>query len=317
MGSNEIKILLLMTLFGLVAGKFLIPLLDRLKIGQTVREEGPEKHKEKTGTPTMGGLLFFLLLLLGGLLFAGKNKVFWFLTFSSLSFGLVGFLDDFLIIKMKSNQGLRARSKFLLLLIIAFAGSFYYLKILAYPPTLSFKPLGITWNLGAFYYFFAILMLTATTNAVNITDGLDGLATSLSLIAGLFFLIVAHKYKMEELYLFIILYLAACISFLFYNWHPAKVFMGDTGSLFLGGGLAALAMVTKTEFILPLLAGVFLIETLSVILQVLSFKLRGKRIFKMSPLHHHYELSGWKEKKIVLAFNLSGLIFLILSLLLI
>ncbi len=317
MTGYEIIILLLMTFLGLVAGKFLIPLLGKFKFGQTIREEGPEKHKKKTGTPTMGGLLFFFVFLLGGFLFAGKNHIFWFMTVFSLLFGMVGFIDDFLIIKLKSNEGLRPRNKFLLLLLIALAGTFYYLQVLGYPTTISFRPLGFEWDMGALYYLFAILMLTATTNAVNITDGLDGLAASLCLLAGIFFLVVSHIYNLSQITLFILLLLASCLSFLFYNKYPAKVFMGDTGSLFLGGALASLAMFSKTEIILPLLAGVFLIETLSVILQVLSFKLRGKRIFKMSPLHHHFELSGWRERKIVLVFNLAGLLFLILSLLLI
>lgn len=317
MTGYEITILLLMTFFGLVAGKFLIPLLRKLKFGQTIREEGPEKHKEKTGTPTMGGLLFFFVFLLGGIIFAGKNHVFWFMTIFSLLFGLVGFIDDFLIIKLKSNEGLRPRHKFLLLLLIALGGAFYYLQILEYPSTIYLKALGFEWDMGILYYLFAVLMLTATTNAVNITDGLDGLAASLCLIAGIFFLITSKVYKLSQISLFVILLLASCLSFLFYNKYPAKVFMGDTGSLFLGGALASLAMFSKTEVILPILAGVFLIETLSVILQVASFKIRGKRIFKMSPLHHHFELSGWKEKKIVLVFNLFGLLFLLISLFLI
>lgn len=313
----ESMVFLILTGIGVLSGKFLIPFLRRLKFGQTVREEGPESHKAKTGTPTMGGLLFFLLFIIGGLLFAGKNQEVWFMIVFSLSFGIIGFIDDYLIILKKSNEGLSAKSKFLLLCITALAGTYYYLNFLNYSEAVYFAPLGFAFESKVFYYAFAVLLIVGTTNAVNITDGIDGLSTSVTITASLFYLIYSYINQQTNVLLFIIILLSSCFAFLFYNWNPAKVFMGDTGSLLLGGALASAAMLTKTELLLPLVGGVFVLETLSVIFQVFSYKMFKKRIFKMSPIHHHFELSGWKEKKIVFVFSGAGFIFLILSLFLI
>ncbi len=313
----EIMVFLILSGIGIISGRFLIPFLRKIKFGQTIREEGPESHKTKTGTPTMGGVLFFFLFILGGIFFANDSKELWFMIIFSLVFGVIGFLDDYLIVVKKSNIGLTVKSKFLMLCFTSLGATYYYLNVMGHASSLNIESLGIFIDLGIFYYIFALILIVGTTNAVNITDGIDGLSTSVTIVASLFYLIYSFIYKINSVMLFSIFILASCFAFLFYNWYPAKVFMGDTGSLFLGGALAVAAMVTKTELLLPLVGGVYVIETLSVIAQVFSFKVFKKRIFKMSPIHHHFELSGWKEKKIVFVFSGTGLIFLIISLLLI
>ena len=319
----ELLAILFLTGIGIVAGRILIPFLRKLKFGQTVREEGPESHKAKTGTPTMGGILFFIMFLIGGIIFGsgfifGANgKEIWFMIFFSLVFGLIGFADDYLIILKKNNQGLNAKSKLLLIIFAALSGTWFYLNVLGYSTVIGINKFGFFIDLGTFYYFFAVLLIAGTTNAVNLTDGIDGLSTSISVVATLFYYIYAHSTNHYSVVVFCIFLFSSSFAFLYYNWNPAKVFMGDTGSLFLGGALAAMAMITKTEILLPLVGGVFVLETLSVIGQVFSYKMFKKRIFKMSPIHHHFELSGWREKKIVLIFSGTGFIFLILSLMLI
>jgi phospho-N-acetylmuramoyl-pentapeptide-transferase len=319
----ELFVLLILTGLGIIAGKFLIPFLHKLKFGQTVREEGPESHKTKTGTPTMGGILFFIMFLLGGiifgsgLLFGAISKELWFMIVFSLVFGLIGFADDFLIILKKNNQGLNAKSKLLLIILAALSGTWFYLNVLNYSTVIGLEKFGFSVDLGYFYYVFAIILIAGTTNAVNLTDGIDGLSSSVTVVAALFYFIYGQISENYNVVVFTILLLSSCLAFLYYNWNPARVFMGDTGSLLLGGALAALAMTTKTEILLPLVGGVFVLETLSVIGQVFSYKMFKKRIFKMSPIHHHFELSGWKEKKIVVIFSGVGFIFLILSLILI
>lgn len=313
----ELMVFLILSGIGIISGKILIPFLRKLKFGQTIREEGPESHKAKTGTPTMGGLLFFVVFILGSIIFAPNNKEVWFMVIFSLAYGLIGFLDDYLIVVKKNNLGLTAKSKFLLLSIASILGTFYYLNVMGYSSNVGIQALGFSIDLGSFYYIFALLLLVGTTNAVNITDGVDGLSTTVTIVASLFFLVYSYIFKINSVMLFSIFILASCFAFLYYNWNPAKVFMGDTGSLFLGGTLAVAAMVTKTELLLPLVGGVYVLETLSVIAQVFSFKVFKKRIFKMSPIHHHFELSGWKEKKIVFVFSGTGAVFLIISLMLI
>lgn len=313
----EVMVFLILTGIGIISGKFLIPFLKKLKFGQTIREEGLESHKSKTGTPTMGGMLFFFLFFLGGIIFGWGDKELWFMIIFSMAFGIIGFTDDYLIILKKSNLGLTARNKLILLCLTSLVGTYYYLNIMGHSSAIGIKVFGLSFELGIFYYIFALILIVGTTNAVNITDGVDGLGASVTIIASLFFLIYSYINNLKSVMLFTILILASCIAFLYYNRYPAKVFMGDTGSLFLGGALAAVAMVTKTELLLPLVGGVFVLETMSVIAQVFSFKVFKKRIFKMSPIHHHFELSGWQEKKIVFVFSGVGLIFLILSLILI
>ena len=313
----SVLVFLFAVLAGIMAGKLVIPFLTRLKFGQMVREEGPQSHMKKTGTPTMGGIIFFVVFLIGGFVFGNLDQELWFMIIFAFSFGIVGFLDDYLIILRKSNQGLSAKTKFLFLTFFAFAGAIYYVDYLGYPTWIGLEKYGLTIELGSWYYLFAAVLMVSATNAVNITDGIDGLSSSVTFVVSLFFIIYSYIYANQNVMIFSFLLAGSCIAFLFFNWHPAKVFLGDTGSLFLGGAVATLSIATKTEIILPLVGIIYVLETLSVIAQVISFKLFKRRIFKMSPIHHHFELIGWKEKKIVKVFSGVGFLFLILSLYLI
>lgn len=296
-------------LVALVSGKIVLPLLRRFKFGQSIREEGPESHKKKSGTPTMGGVIFFITVFISPLLLGNLDGKLWIIIIFSLLFGLVGFIDDFLIIKKKQNLGLNAKHKLLLLAFFAILFTYFYINILQYPTTIGLEKYGATIDLGNYYYLFALLLLVGTTNAVNLNDGIDGLCGSITAIAAVFFMVYGVINNDIQIVYFTAILLAACLGFLYYNWNPAKVFMGDTGSLFLGGAIGILSMMTKTEILLPIVGGVYVIETLSVIIQVASFKLTGKRVFRMSPIHHHFELIGWREKKIVYVFSALAVLF--------
>ena len=291
-----------------ITGKFLVPELRKLKAGQSIREDGPTWHAGKAGTPTMGGLMFILGILVSILvcgwkgMMAGDLKHLYIFAFA-LIFGVIGFLDDFEKVKHKQNLGLTVIQKFLLQLAaaVAFLCLMRFEGMLTpnlYVPFFN-KSFVMSWPV---YMAFAAFVIVGTVNAVNITDGIDGLCGSVSLIACLFFLTVSGQYIGQGL---MAAALAGAIAgFLLWNIHPAKVFMGDTGSLFLGGALAALAFGINQPFLLVPVGIVYIAETLSVILQVLYFKLtHGKRLFKMSPLHHHFEMSGWSENKIVVVFS--------------
>ena len=285
----------------------------KLKFGQVEREEGLESHKSKGGTPTMGGIVFILCSILTSYALNFSfitNPYINLITFSFLSYGLIGFLDDYLIVVKKTNDGLSPKQKYGLQSIVAIL--FFILAKFFIPdfssvitiPLINFE-LDLMWIYPVFVYF----MFTATTNAVNLTDGLDGLATGLSIFAIIPFAVFAIINKNYEVATYCFVIIAALFGFLCFNKHPAKIFMGDTGSLALGGLLSSLAILTKQELLLIIIGGVFLTETLSVILQVIYFKLtHGKRLFKMSPIHHHFELCGWSEKKVVTIFWATGLI---------
>ncbi|RXZ77113.1 phospho-N-acetylmuramoyl-pentapeptide-transferase [Paenibacillaceae bacterium] len=303
-------------LLAVILGPLFIPLLRRLKFGQEVRTDGPQSHLKKQGTPTMGGIIIMIALCLSFLKFSDKTTDFWVLLTASLGFGLVGFLDDYIKIAFKRSLGLTARQKLggqLLFSII--------LCVLLYSmdhSTVVTLP-GSSWSgidLGWFYYLFVILMLLATSNAVNFTDGVDGLLSGTSALAFGAYILIALQLSEYESAVFAAAMVGAVLGFLVFNAHPAKVFMGDMGSLGIGGGFAAVAILTKTELLLIVIGGVFVIEILSVVLQVGSFKLRRKRIFKMSPIHHHFELSGWSEWRVVTTFWFVGLLLAGLGLLL-
>ena len=281
-------------------GPIVIPFLHRLKFGQAIREDGPTSHQKKTGTPTMGGLLFLASATFVALRFSGSPTI-QILLFVLLGFASIGFLDDFLIILRKKNLGLTARQKLLLqvlvvvgfLLILHFRGWHFVLD-------LPFWPFGL--SLGIFYPLFLVIFMVGFSNAVNFTDGLDGLATGTSAIAFAAFAYITYCKSEWNVSVFATAMVGALLGFLVYNRHKAKIFMGDTGSLALGGALAAVSVLTHAEIWLLLIGLIFLIETLSVMLQVFSFKTFGRRIFKMSPIHHHFELSGWSEWRIVISF---------------
>ena len=289
-----------------------IQYLKKLKFGQIEREEGLESHKAKGGTPTMGGIVFILcaVLVVYILNFSFfQNPYINLLTFAFVGYGLIGFLDDYLIVVRKTNEGLKPIYKYALQSVMAIA--FYMLAkyfIPDFDTSISIPLLHMNVDLGWFYPVLVYIIFTAESNAVNLTDGLDGLATGLSMIATSVFVIFAIMNKNYEIAIYAMIIVGALLGFMYFNYHPARIFMGDTGSLALGGMLAALAVLTNQELLLILIGGVFLMETLSVVIQVVSFKTRGKRVFKMAPIHHHFEMLGWTEQQVVISFWFLGFI---------
>jgi phospho-N-acetylmuramoyl-pentapeptide-transferase len=308
--------------------------LRHFQIGQEIREEGPASHQAKKGTPTMGGLLILTAVVPTTLLWADLGNSFvWIAVAATCGFGAIGFWDDYMKVAKKRNLGLTARGKFALQIVLSLAiGALLYLMAyegmfstrLVFPFVKSFAPV-----LGVFFPLFVVLVLTGASNAVNLTDGLDGLAIGSFLIASATFLLLAYAAGNAivadylgianvkgagELTIFCGSLVGASLGFLWYNGHPAEVFMGDVGSMALGGALGTIAILIKQEYMLVIVGGLFVVEALSVIVQVASFKLRGKRVFRMSPLHHHFELSGWDETRVVIRFWIIAIIFALLGL---
>lgn len=289
-----------------------IEYLRALKFGQVEREEGLESHKHKGGTPTMGGVIFILCSVLTVYLLNFsyfKNPYVHLMTFAFVGFGAVGFLDDYLIVVKKTNEGLKPLYKYALQSVFAIA--FYFLAkafIPDFDTSISIPLLHMNVDIGWFYPILVYFMFTAESNAVNLTDGLDGLATGLSMVAIAPFVIFAVMTKNYPIVIYAMIIIGTLLGFMYFNYHPARIFMGDTGSLALGGVLAALALLTNQELLLIIIGGVFLMETLSVIIQVVSFKTRGKRVFKMAPIHHHFEMLGWSEQQVVISFWFLGFI---------
>lgn len=286
----------------LVFGKIGIPLLQRLKAQQSIREDGPQAHLAKAGTPTMGGLFMMLALVITVCIVPPYSVTLWMLLFLTLGHGVLGFSDDFIKAVKHRNLGLTAKQKLLGQAVLAIVFCYISIVYAALPTTLWIPLVDITVDLGYAYYVLAFIIILGTTNAVNLTDGLDGLATGISAIAGAAFAVVGLLVGSLSVTFFGIIVSAVCLGFLYFNANPAKVFMGDTGSLALGGAFAGMAIATKTELLLIVIGFVFVVEALSVILQVASFKTRGVRIFRMSPIHHHFELGGWSERKVVYVF---------------
>ena len=305
----------------LLGGKVILPALRRLKAGQEIREIGPKWHATKAGTPTMGGLMFIagiaIAILVAGWpnMMAGDFSHIYVFLFAAV-FGCIGFLDDYEKVKKHQNLGLTALQKFLLQL----AAAIVFLMLMRYEGLVSpnlYIPfintsVPISWPL---YMVFAAFVIVGTVNAVNLTDGLDGLATSVTIPVALFFVSVATWWSYTQLGVFAAALLGGLLAFLLFNAHPAKVFMGDTGSLFLGGAVAGMAFAFDMPLVLVLVGIVYIVETLSDILQVAYFKLtHGKRIFKMAPIHHHFEMCGWSEVKIVTVFTAVSVLFCALAL---
>lgn len=300
-------------ILSLILGKILIPVLKRLHAGQSIREEGPKSHMVKSGTPTIGGLIFLFSAIITTLLTGNFKVSVFMILFSTLAFGAVGFVDDYIKVVMKRNLGLRAYQKLFLQILTAVILIIYQYNSKHMGTDLYIPFLKDYRSIGVFYIPFIIFVIVGTVNSVNLTDGLDGLSTSVTIICLLFFNVVAVKFQRYEIAAFSLVLAGALIGFLFFNKYPAKVFMGDTGSLALGGAISAIALLLNVPLILPIAGGIYFIETLSVIIQVVSFKTRGKRVFLMSPLHHHFEQKGWHEKKIVAVFSLVELILCIIS----
>jgi phospho-N-acetylmuramoyl-pentapeptide-transferase len=321
-------------LFSLILGPWVIRLLRSLQVGQVVRNDGPETHGTKAGTPTMGGLLILGAAIVPTLLWVDlRNSYVWVAVLSTVAFGGIGFLDDYLKIVHRSHHGLRPRYKLLLQCVVAMAVGIALLQLselglyntqLIFP---FFK--GLMPDLGWLYVPFAMLVLVAASNAVNLTDGLDGLAISVFTVSAVAFtalayisghavfaayLLVVRFSPAAELTIFCGSLVGASLGFLWYNSYPADLFMGDVGSLALGGALGTVALLIKQELLLPIVGAVFVIEVLSVIIQVGAFKLTGQRVFRMAPLHHHCELIGWSEPKVISRFIIVAIVFALFSL---
>lgn len=309
----------------------LIRKLQEIRLGQQVRDDGPSRHLAKSGTPTMGGLLILFAMVLATLLWADiTNRYVWLALFATVGFGLVGFIDDYLKFVRKRSKGLTASQKFLAQLVVALSIGilFYFLPGFSTKLNVPFFK-HFTPDLGLFYIPFAVLVIVGSSNAVNLTDGLDGLAIGPVMIASLAYTIVAYvsgnKIMSEyllipyiegagELAVFTATIFGSSLGFLWFNTYPASVFMGDVGSLPLGAALGTVAVVSKHELLLLLVGGVFVIEAISVIFQVLSYKSRGKRIFLMAPIHHHFEMKGWEEPKVVVRLWIIAILLALLSL---
>ena len=287
-------------------GYLLLPVLHALKAGASIREIGPTWHNNKTGTPIMGGLMFIfgsLLCLLGNLGFMEDYSVF-FVIALAMCFGLIGFLDDYTKVRFKRNLGLTSIQKAMLQMAVSAVFLYVMYKTGSMTSVLNIPFLNVSFHVHPLVYiFFAMFVMVGCVNAVNLTDGVDGLSSSVTIPVMVFFTAASVRAGRYDLALLPASLVGGLSAYLCYNWHPAKVFMGDTGSLFLGGAVCAMAFALDMPLILILVGFVYLVETLSVILQVSYFKLtHGKRLFKMSPIHHHFEMCGWKEERIVLTF---------------
>lgn len=296
----------------LVMGPMVLPLLRKWKFGQTIREEGPQRHLAKSGTPTMGGIVFMLGALIPTAILAAKDYRLAIVVLSFVGFGAIGFIDDYIKVVLKRNLGLRAWQKIAFQLVLAIVISIIgYSKV---GSTIMIPFVERSWDLGFWYIPFQVFVVLSFVNAVNLTDGLDGLAAGVSIFAFLIFLVMGLVFEWSTIGVFAAALVGALGGFLRINIHPAKVFMGDTGSMALGGGLCALIVLSGAPLVLLIGGGVFFLETLSVAIQVLYFKAtKGKRIFKMTPIHHHFELSGWGEWKVVLVFWIAAALFGLLA----
>ncbi|MFC1692157.1 phospho-N-acetylmuramoyl-pentapeptide-transferase [Candidatus Latescibacterota bacterium] len=319
-----------------ILGPRIIKFLKKWQINEKIRDDGPQSHKVKEGTPTMGGLIILGGIVLPTLLWARLDNYYVIIAlFSTVWMGMVGFLDDYFKAKLNISRGLIAKYKLVGQIILGFIiGSILYFNhVNDHYSTMTLIPFFKNYAFDYSHWFIYIpmvtLVITATSNAVNLTDGLDGLAIGLVAIAASAYAIICYilgrittaEYLgvfylpgCGELTVFCLAILGASLGFLWYNFHPAKIFMGDTGALALGGALGAIAILSKTEILLIVIGGVFVIEVLSVIIQVVSYKLRRKRVFRMAPIHHHYELKGWAEEQVVVRFWIIGLLLAVLSL---
>ena len=320
----ETSVLIISFIVAIILGFIIIPILKKLKVGQIERDDGPKSHLKKQGTPTMGGIIMIvtMIVVITGiyiyLIATGQNEVankMLPLLLVSIGMGLIGFIDDFKKLVLKNTKGLKPSYKMLGLLIISVA----YVVYLVYGikiGTDTYIPIMKQYiSMPVYLYIpFAIIVILATTNAINLTDGIDGLSSSVSAIIITCLTIIGILFGIEEIGIFGSVVVGAVLGFLMFNLHPAKVFMGDTGSLLLGGVISAIALYMKMPLLLIIIALVPVLETLSVIIQVAYFKRTGNRIFKMAPLHHHFELSGWKESKVVIVFSAVTLVLCIIGL---
>lgn len=305
-------------ILAIILGLILIPVLRKFHIGQSISIYLRDKHKEKNGIPTMGGLIFIITTITTVVILLLMKKIelsenLFILMYVFVAYGLLGFIDDYIIVVQKNNKGLTEIQKLIGQLFIALGFYIIYMKG-GHQPIFEVNIFGLDFdvNFGPFYIFFIMFIMVASSNAVNLTDGLDGLAGGLSIISFLCFALIAWNSKWivgyESMAIFCFILIGSLMGFLMFNTHPAKIIMGDTGALALGGALGAVAILTGREIMLILIAGVFVIETLSCIIQIISVQITGKRVFLMTPLHHHFEKLGWEENDIVKTFWVAGLI---------
>lgn len=320
----ETSMLVIAFITAIIVGFVVIPTLKKLKVGQIERDDGPQSHLKKQGTPTMGGIILIITMILvvtGVYLFLsmqGENGIANRLIpmlILTIGFGVVGFIDDFKKLVLKNTKGLKPSYKMLGLLLISVIYVIYLVQGLQIGTDTYIPILKIYINIPIYFYIpFAIIVILATTNAINLTDGIDGLSSSVSAIIITCLTVIGITTKMPEISIFGSIVIGATLGFLMFNLHPAKVFMGDTGSLLLGGVVSAIALYLKMPLLLIVIALIPVLETLSVMIQVLYFKKTGKRFFKMAPLHHHFELQGWKESKVVIIFSLLTLVLCVIGL---
>lgn len=319
----QIKILLLSFVIGIVCSLIVMPIIKRKKIGQNERDDGPKSHLKKQGTPTMGGIAMMIaLIIISAILFVdysgsepmvAKNLLV--LALTAIGFGLVGFVDDFKKVVLGNTEGLKPAYKMFGLLIIAVAFTIYLTNFLNIGTEIYIPFVKNTITLPIWLYIpFTILVMLATTNAINLTDGIDGLSTSVTTIILTCLTVIGIIFGIKEIVLLGVSLIGICLAFLLFNLHPAKIFMGDTGSLLLGGAVSVMAIYLKMPLLLIIIAIIPVLETLSDIIQVVHYKRTGNRVFKMAPLHHHFELSGWNENKVVTVFSLITLVACLIGL---
>ena len=322
--SFQIKILLLSFVTSTVISIVVIPVLRKLKIGQTEREDGPESHLEKKGTPTMGGIILIIAtLVLSAFLYIDYSTQepeiatrLLPMIFVTLGFGLVGLVDDFKKVILHNTDGLSPKLKLIGLTVIAGIYVMMLTKVFNNGTDIYVPFIHTYWNLPIWVYIpFAIIVIIATTNAVNLTDGIDGLSTSITTIILTCLTVISIIWNIKETTIFGSIVIGSALGFLLFNLYPAHIFMGDTGSLLLGGAIAGIALYLKVPLLLLIIAIIPVVETLSVIMQVVYYKLTKKRLFKMAPIHHHFEIKGWKENKIVSVFSIITLLFSIVGIL--
>lgn len=299
-------------IFSFILGPIVISMFQKLKFGQNIRKEGLKSHLKKAGTPTIGGVIFLvsiiIVMLIMGFSFKGEGMI---VLYGTLAFGLIGFLDDILKIIHKDNEGLKSGQKFILQIIFSGAFAIYGYKVIGTDIVIPFTNMVI--DLKYLFIPFVMFYFAAITNGVNLTDGLDGLATSVTILVLTFFSLISLRLGHGEVAVFAAGLVGGLFGFLRFNAYPAKIFMGDTGSLALGGAIASIMLVLKSPLLVIIVGGIYVIEVLSVMIQVIVFKKTGKRVFKMAPIHHHFEKCGWKETKVVSVFSIITMVLCIIG----
>ena len=326
----QTKIILLSFVATVILSFIIIPLLKKLKVGQIEREDGPQSHLKKQGTPTMGGIIMIIVILVVGMFMyfdyarsedAGESQMAQNLLpiiAVTLGFGIIGLIDDLKKLIGKNTKGLKPAYKMIGLLIVSVGFSLYLTEVMHFEPQIYIPFADIYFTIPVWVFVpFVVLVFLSTTNAINLTDGIDGLSTSVTTIIVACLTVISIVFEVKEITVFGAILIGTCLGFLVFNLYPAKVMMGDTGSLLLGGAIAGMAIYLKMPLLLLIIALVPILETLSVIIQVAHFKRTGERIFKMAPLHHHFELSGWKENKVVAVFSMVTLVCCVLGLMII